>query len=309
MLAGALLVASAAAGQVPGEEIARRAFEDGVALEKKGDYAGALAKFRESEQIKATLGNRYHKAYCLEMTGKLAAAFAEYEALDKAARDANKSELVEATRLRLEPLRARVPQLSLTLSTGAPKETEVSLDGTPVSPALLDGKAFRVDPGDHVIAARAADREPFTKSFAAGESTTTSVEIVLPALATPTGAAHDDRLIEPPAEAPHERSIMLPIATTAGAVVLAAGGIVSYLLSANAQDDLEQTCSTKRNCDDEKRTIRTLDAVALGAWIGAAGLSALSVVLWTSKPTSTASALSRTSIVARGSWLGMEGRF
>src|SRR5689334_1691271 len=108
LLLAALLCTSAARAQVPGEEIARRAFEEGVALEKKGDFAPALAKFKESERIKATLGNRYHKAYCLEMTGKLAAALIEYEAVDKAARDANKSDLVETTRIRLEPLRTKV---------------------------------------------------------------------------------------------------------------------------------------------------------------------------------------------------------
>ena len=303
-LAGALFFASTATAQVPGEEIARRAFEEGVALEKKGDYAGALAKFKESEQIKATLGNRYHKAYCLEMTGKLAAAFIEYEVVEKAARDANKAEIVEATRTRLEPLRARVPQLSLTLATSAPEETEVALDGTPIARALLDGKAFRVDPGDHVITARAADHEPFTKSFTAPETTTTSVEIVL---RRAVAEAPTDRVTEPPAEAPPDRSLTAPILTSAGAVVLAAGGVVAYVLAGNARDDLQRTCLTKPSCEDDKVQVRTLDAVALGAWIGAAGLAALSVVLWTSKPSSSASM--STSVVARGSWLGVEGRF
>ena len=64
-------------GQGANDAQARRSFEDGVSLEKKGDYAGALAKFRESMEIKATLGNRFHIAYCLEMTGKLAAALEE----------------------------------------------------------------------------------------------------------------------------------------------------------------------------------------------------------------------------------------
>ncbi|MBX3212260.1 MAG: hypothetical protein KF850_09530 [Labilithrix sp.] len=102
---GAVLCASAAHAQVPGEEIARRAFEEGVALEKTGDFAAALAKFKESEQIKATLGNRYHKAYCLEMTGKLAAALIEYEVVDRSARETSKAELVEAASARAAPRR------------------------------------------------------------------------------------------------------------------------------------------------------------------------------------------------------------
>ncbi len=310
-IAGVLLSVSAANAQVPGEEIARRAFEEGVALEKKGDYAGALTKFKESEQIKATLGNRYHKAYCLEMTGKLAAALLEYEIVEKTARETNKSEIVEATRTRLEPLRAKVPQLSLKLAATAPKDTEVSLDGAPISPALLDGKAFRIDPGEHVVAARAADHEPFTKSITAPESTTATIEIALqPTAAVKVAQADHDsnRVTEPPAEAARTRSLALPIVTTAGAVVLAAGGAVAFVLAAGAKEDLERTCAPKRICaDDDKASTRTLDAIALGSWIGAAGLAALSAVLWTSKPSTSASASAK--VVARPSWLGVEGRF
>ncbi|MBX3225133.1 MAG: hypothetical protein KF795_31740 [Labilithrix sp.] len=323
---GAILWASSARAQVPGEEIARRAFEDGVALEKKGDYAGALAKFKESEQIKATLGNRYHKAYCLEMTGKLAAALLEYEIVDKSAREANKAELVEATRLRIEPLRVKVPQLSLKLAGTPPAGAEVALDGTSIPLALLDGKAFRVDPGEHVVTAQAPEHDAFKKGLTAAEGTTTSVEIVLTkatTTATARGGAGAERLTEPPAEAPR-RSLALPILTTAGAVVLAAGGVVAYVLADGAQADLEKTCATKPSCEDDKATTRTLDALALGGFIGAAGLAALSVVLWTSsssapaesaggatasaRPRATASATTAR-LVVRSSWLGLEGRF
>ncbi|HVJ88577.1 MAG TPA: hypothetical protein VM580_02165, partial [Labilithrix sp.] len=149
--------------QVPGEELARSAFEEGVALEKKGDFAAALTKFKESEQIKATLGNRYHKAYCLEMTGKLAAALIEYEVVEKTARETKKHEIAETTRGRIDALRPKVPQLALKLGPTTPKQVSVALDGAPVSPALLDGKAFRIDPGEHVVTARADGHDPFTK--------------------------------------------------------------------------------------------------------------------------------------------------
>jgi hypothetical protein len=310
-VAGALAYVSAARAQVPGEEIARRAFEEGVALEKKGDFAGALSKFKESEQIKATLGNRYHKAYCLEMTGKLTAAMIEYEGVDKAAREANKAELVEAARIRLEPLRTKVPQLSLKLATAAPKDAQVALDGAPISPALLDGKGFRVDPGEHVITASAPDHEGFTKRIATAESTTTSVEITLQATSAKpvsAGKAGVDPSNTPPAEPSRERSRVLPIATTAGAVVLAGGGFVAYLLAGREQDDLKKACSTSTSCDDDKGATRTLDALALGSWIGAAGLAALSVVLWTS-PSTTSPTSAHARLSVRSSWLGLEGRF
>jgi hypothetical protein len=323
-MVGACLWSSAALAQVPGEEIARRAFEDGVTLEKKGDFAGALTKFRDSELIKATLGVRYHKAYCLEMTGKLAAALIEYEIVDKTARETNKTELVETTRVRLEPLRARVPQLSMKLSADAPKDAEVMLDGAAIAQSLLDGRAFRIDPGDHMLTARAPEHEVFAKRFTAGESSTTSIEIALhkvgakpavavappktdPAKGTAAGP-HVEPVTKPPAERPRERSRTLPILTTAGAVVLAAGGVAAFLVAGSEQKDLEKTCGTTANCDGEKGSTRTFDALALGGWIGAAGLAALSIVLWTSSPSSS-SASASTRVVARSSWLGLEGRF
>lgn len=299
-LACALLLTGSASAQVPGEEIARRAFEEGVALEKKGDYAGALEKFTESEQIKATLGNRYHKAYCLEMTGKLAAALIEYEVVDKAAREGNKAEIIEATRVRLEPLRARVPQLSLKLAPSAPPDAEVSLDGVVMAPALLDGEAFRIDPGDHVITARAGGHEAFTKAINALESTAMSVEITLQREVEP------DPVMAPPANVAPERSRALPIVTSAGAAALAVSGVVAYVLAGAAQDDLEKTCLTKPSCADDRSSTRTLDAIALGSWIGAAGLIGLSVALWTAEPASPRAAAK---VVMRASWLGVEGRF
>jgi hypothetical protein len=293
-----ILLSSAVHAQVPGEEIARRTFEEGVALEKKGDFAAALGKFKESEQIKPTLGNRYHKAYCLEMTGKLAAALIEYEVVDKAARDTGKTELVEATRTRLEPLRAKVPQLTVRLLE--PRSAEVTLDGTTLAPALLDGKAFRVDPGEHVVAARAQGYVTFDKRLSAPDGTTTSVDITLPPVA-PVAAT--------PAEAPRSeapsRSLVLPILTTAGAVVLAGAGVGAFVIAGQEQDELEKKCYVARSCEDDKSSTRTLDALALGSWIGAAGLAALSIVLWTSRSPTSASAR----VTARSSWLGIEGRF
>jgi hypothetical protein len=310
---GAVLFVSSARAQVPGEELARRAFEEGVSLEKAGDYGGALAKFKESEQIKATLGNRYHKAYCLEMTGKLSGALIEYEIVDKAARETNKTELLEATRLRLEPLRTKVPRLALKLAAPAPRESEVALDGSPISPSLLDGKTFRIDPGQHVITAHAPDHEPFSKTFSAGENTSTSLDIVLQRAAK--GEPKEDVSVPPPrgpghiAPAPGGGPRTLPILTTVGAVALAAGGVGAFVLAANEEGELEGHCAAQRTptCEGDRGPTRTFDALALGAWIGAAGLAALSVVLWTSKPSAPASA--HATVVARSSWLGLEGRF
>lgn len=292
-----------AQAQVPGEEIARRAFEDGVALEKAADYASALVKFKESSQIKATLGNRFHIAYCLEMTGKLASALIDYEIVEKSAREQGKADLLGATHLRLESLRARVPQLSLHIPA-APKGIQVSLDGSPIAPALLDGQAFRVDPGEHTITANAPEHDPFTKRLTAPEGSSITVDIVLPrkAAVSPMPSASTNEIATETS-----RSHTLPILMTAGSAVLAVGGIVAFILAGSEQNDARRTCITKTSCDDEVTAVRTFDALALGGFIGAAGLAVSSVVLWTSKPRASSAATS--TLTARPSWIGLEGRF
>lgn len=301
-------------------EVAKRAFEDGVSLEKKNDYAGALAKFRESAQIKATLGNRFHIAYCLEMLGQLAAALNEYEGVDKTAREQNKPELIEATRVRLEPLRPRVPQVAFRVMPPPPKEgiagMEVLVDGKAV--ATLD-KGQRVDPGDHVVTAHAPDHESFTKKINVTEGASITVDVLLPARAQPApqnapSGPNNNAVGSASASTPDTtpaRSHTLAIATTAGAVALTAVGIVTFVLAGSAQSDAEASCPTKTSCSDEQSKVRTLDAVSLAGLIGGVGLGALSVVLWVSPSSSASASAPRPSVklVARPSWLGLERRF
>ena len=230
----------------PGEEVARRAFEDGVALEKKGDYDGALGKFRESAAIKMTLGNRFHLAYCLEMTGKLAAALNEYEIIDRTAREQKKAEVLEAIRLRLEPLRPRVPQLVLHVTPRMPSNGEVLLDGNPIAPGLLDGKPFRVDPGNHIVTAHAPDYANVTRPVPLAEGASVSVEVPFEAAPLPPPPP---TVIEPRPEPPRKRNLALPIATAAGAVLLVTGGVVSFLVAGGAQSDAENDCLARRDCD------------------------------------------------------------
>ncbi len=301
--ASALASVPSAFAQGPGQEIARRAFEDGVALEKKAEYGAALIRFRESAAIKATLGNRYHIAYCLEMTGKLSDALAEYESLEQAAKEQKKNEVVEATRLRVEPLRARVPTLSIRVPPPAPTDLTVKLDERPVAAVLLDGREFRVDPGDHVIAAQAPDRGPYTKTLQLAEGEASSVEVILPAAAPAAPSA----VTEPPQELPR-KSHTLAIAATAGAGVLAVGGVVAFLLAGSDQHDAQRTCPTKLSCDSERAQVRTFDALALGGFVGAGALAVGAILLWTAKPRPPKGGV-QAALVTRGTWLGAEGRF
>jgi hypothetical protein len=310
--------AQPAGASAPGKEHAKRLFDEGIELEKKGDFAGALAKYKEAEQITVTAGLRFHTGYCLEMTGKLVAALDTYEAADKLARDQNKQEVRAAVTARLDPLRARVPQLAIRLTTPA-NGAEVQLDGVTVGAPLLDGKSFRVEPGEHVVSARAAGFKAFTRKLQVPESLTTNVDVALeraaaaPVAGAPLVPAQDAPpsapVSEPPAEAPAHRSRALPIATTAGAVVLAGAGIASFLLAGSAQSTAESDCLTRTSCDDRRSKIRTFDTLALGAFVGAAALGVVSVILWTSKAPERGATSSRAWVAATPSSVALAGWF
>lgn len=281
--------ARAQAGGSP--EQARRAFEQGVELEKKGDYPAALARFRDAAQIKATAGVRFHEGYCLEMTGRLVSAVETYEHAEKLAREQNKPEVLAAVHARLEPLAPRVPQIAIRVE---PKDAEVRVDGV-----VTTKENVRVDPGEHEIAASAREHAPKQVRITAKEGATENVALKLEPLAparpavAPTAAPSSTATptpspgtTEPPREEPARGSIALPLVVTAGAVVLAGAGIGAFAIAGSTQEDGDRECPTRISCASEQDKVRTFDALALAGFVGAAGLGALAVVLWSSRSTS-----------------------
>ncbi|MCL2723409.1 MAG: PEGA domain-containing protein [Polyangiaceae bacterium] len=331
-------VAHAADVRTPKEttEAAKRLFDEGLDLEKRGSFASAFDKFKEAEAMTATAGLRFHKAYCLEMIGKLVPALEEYEAADRLAEETNKPEVRSAIAARIDPLRTRVPKLVLRV-TSPPSGVDVMLDQKTVVADELDGKPFRVEPGEHTIEARAPGYESFARTVTASDGSSTTVEIALSPVGVAPVPRPSPRL---PQEPPRHRSYTLPIATTAGAVVLAAGGVVSFILAGNAQSSSRTTCSTQvascdavtpgttpvgilrttcstqvAPCDSQRSKIRTLDAVALGGFIGAAGLGVVSVLLWSSGSQSSTTTgqvsppAAHARLVASPTALGVQGAF
>ena len=157
------------------------------------------------------------------------------------------------------------------------------------------------------------------------ESLTTTVDVslervtgapVVPAVAPPPRrlrrAPAENELLRarstsPLPKAAHGRSRVLPIATTAGAVVLAGTGVAMFLVAGSAQTNAQEDCATKLTCDDRRARVRTFDALALGGFIGAVGLGVVSVILWTSKPSEQAAANAR--LQAGPGTFALEGSF
>jgi hypothetical protein len=103
---------------------------------------------------------------------------------------------------------------------------------------------------------------------------------------SPAPPAHLVVPAKPPREA---NSSTVPVAVTAGAsLLLAGGGVAAFLLAGSAQENGQRDCaevvSTSAGaCGSDRTVVRAWDFAAAGMWVGAAALGAVSVYLWSAR--------------------------
>jgi serine/threonine-protein kinase len=99
---------------------------------------------------------------CYERVGKSASAWAIYKEAASAARAAGQQERTRFAEERVLKLAPELTRLALLVSAEAKVAgLEVLLDNQPIAPALF-GVPFHVDPGSHLLTARAPGKTPWT---------------------------------------------------------------------------------------------------------------------------------------------------
>ena len=159
--------------------VAEQLFRDAKRLAKNGDYDAACPKFAESQRLDPQLGTLLHLATCHEQQGLTATAWAEYsEAVDRATEqgEAKRARLARERADALEGILSRLRVKSL----GAHDGLEVVLDDVVLGPASL-ASALPVDPGEHVLEARAPGYRPWHKTLSIPEGPA-ETEVVVPVL-------------------------------------------------------------------------------------------------------------------------------
>lgn len=312
LLAAALLAPGARAAEPsPSElEAARRLYAQALDDERKGDWAAALAKLERVATVRMTSAARLHMGICEEKLGHLVAALSHYQAAESQAAMDNKPDVATAAKAPIQRLQAKLPRLTVVVPaalTQSAKDLDVLLDGKPMARGLY-GIEIRVDSGPHKIEATAGGYKPFTASYEAAEGAAQSVEVKLEraptaaptptptptpapsasgASTTPTPAPLPPRPEDttlPPRDEEPKRSAALAIGTTAGTVVLGGLGVFAFVYAGSLASDARDACTglLPADCDQKKGPVRTWDALALGAWAGAAVGAVVATIAWVS---------------------------
>lgn len=286
--AGAIVtVAPTAAAQSQDDlERARNFFREGLSLEAAGNWAQALAKFREVGKVKLTPQVRFHMARCNEQLGHLNTALGEYKLAEYEGGQQNIPELASITQAR-QALESRVPKIIIRRGKGA-ELARVELDGVDLGENQI-GQPFSIDPGPHRIIAKLPGEKEFRYAAFVKESETTEVE-----LAPPVGdEAAADQPSKPAVGGDKgvtteqvKKSSALPwIIGGVGAASLVGSGVF-YILRSGAKSDLDSGCRADGVCpksledtQSKGELYSTLSLVTLG--VGVVGIGVATVLLVT----------------------------
>ncbi|MCY0986573.1 hypothetical protein OV203_05550 [Nannocystis sp. ILAH1] len=175
-------VGPAAAAPASGDKAAAEAlFKEGRARVEAGDDAGGCPKFVDSMALYPSTGTALNLAKCHERAGKLASAWAAYQAAiehNEETRDARRRKGLEAlAREGIAALEPRLPRLRVVVED-APAEVVITRDGQPVQESEL-GEAVPIDPGQHEIGASAPGHQPLRRSVELVEGKTETVTLKL----------------------------------------------------------------------------------------------------------------------------------
>jgi len=324
--------ASALAGPAEDKATARELAKEGIAAEKKGDCHAAIDRLERAESLFHAPPHLQYLARCYTKVGRLVDAAETWrklmlEPLAANAPPAFKDAVAEATAElpKIEPRLAR-----LTLKTAEKYDAlVVEVDGKSWPTAALD-VARVIDPGKHVVRARASGYKTKENKIEIGEGKSDSVTITLeagvdpgvPPVASTSASATTTATAAPTttATAPRGRSPLVAVGfVTAGVGLLAVGAGIFTGMSANKKfEDLDKDCPNRASCtgvadlEQRKTDIRQLETATNILLIGGGilAVAGLSMVLFAPSRQAGSTAMTlQFSPVASGGHVALTGSF
>lgn len=254
---------------------AARLFDEGVKLLDARRFAEACPKLEESQKLEPAAGTLLNLAACYEKSGRRALALRTFKEASQAARARGRADWQKVADDHVRDLSASLPKL--TVQRGAtPGEVEITVDGNPLTEAELGAPMF-VDPGTHVVVARAAGRAPFSSTVSVKASTVVAVPVL-----EPEGAKKPAAELAHPEDDDRTRRTVAIAAMGVGGAAIVFGG-VSAFVAAGALDDAKAAClSYPSLCppeasdpNDRAKTWSTISTVSFvaGGVIAAGGVA------------------------------------
>ena len=228
---------------------ARALFVEGRKLADAGHYPEACLKFEESLRLDPGVGTTFNLADCQEHLGRTASAWQRFLEVAAATRHDGQTERARAAQARADALEPRLARLVISVSAPAPGLV-VERDGLAVGAAVWD-TPVPVDPGPHVIEARAPGRRVWSQRTTVPDARATVViavpalEVSPPALSV-APATVASRATQPslsaPAVAPARRWSRPVIALGALGVAGLASGVFFAVRFDSANDQAKALC-------------------------------------------------------------------
>jgi hypothetical protein len=256
LLLGALLGTGPAHAQPTAvqKETARELMAEGRELREKGDLEAALTRFGAADSLMGVPTTGFEVAATQAQLGRLVEARETLRRVLLIAQSPDDPEPFNEARSKArsldQQLSARIAGLSFAIR-GVPTDValEVSVDGELVPKAVLS-LPLRVNPGRHLVVARAAGRE-LKREVDTAEGQTSAVELAFAGDAPPAAAAADDSAAAPsapsapPAAAPAPtRNALPPLAYVGGGVGLAGVlvGSISGISAISHKNEAKKGC-------------------------------------------------------------------
>ena len=142
-----------------------------------GKFAEACPKLVDSNKLDPAVGTLLYLGECYERNGQTASAWGTFQAAADSARKDGQTDRAKVATDRANALFGKLSKISITVAeTARVPALEVKRDGVDVGQATW-GVDVPVDPGEHVVTAKAPGKKDWTRRVkieAGGTSTTAS---------------------------------------------------------------------------------------------------------------------------------------
>jgi len=214
----------ASAGDATSSAAAQALFDDAKSLMAARAFAAACPKLVESLRLQAAGGTLMFLALCREGEGKTATAWALFNEVLSGARRDRRPDREKVAETHIAALSPKLTKLSIVVVDGGTPTAglAVTRDGVELAPAAW-GTPVPVDPGMHVVRARAPGKAPWETSQPVETEGQTTTVTVPPLTAALLAADNPNPTLPVPAGSTSGRRIAAIGVAGAGVAVLGVG--------------------------------------------------------------------------------------